>query len=68
MLDGILKKLFGDKNQKDLNELAPIVDSTNEQYVKLRDISDDQLREKTAEFKQAIEKACNEIRDKKTRS
>jgi preprotein translocase subunit SecA len=46
MLDGILKKLFGDKNQKDLNELAPIVDSTNEQYVKLRDISDDQLREK----------------------
>ena len=51
MLDGILKKLFGDKNQKDLNELLPIVDSTNEAYEKFR-ISDDELRNKTKEFKE----------------
>ena len=36
MLDGILKKIFGDKNQKDLNELLPIVDQTNEAYEKLQ--------------------------------
>ena len=39
MLDGILKKIFGDKNQKDLNELLPIVDLTNEAYEKLHDVA-----------------------------
>ena len=30
MFDGILKKLFGDKNKKDLDELLPVVESTNQ--------------------------------------
>tara|TARA_Y100000768_G_scaffold258074_1_gene196246 strand:- start:3743 stop:7132 length:3390 start_codon:yes stop_codon:yes gene_type:complete len=62
MLDGILKKIFGDKNQKDLNELLPIVDLTNEAYEKLQGISDDELRNKTKEFKDIISDSCKSFR------
>ena len=69
MLDGILKKIFGDKNQKDLNELLPIVDLTNKAHEKLQSISDDELRNKTKEFKEIIIDSCisfrNEIKDLK---
>ena len=56
MFDGLLKKLFGDKNQKDLNELLPIVGSTNEAFHKLKNLSDDELRGKTHEFREIINK------------
>ena len=69
MLDGILKKIFGDKNQKDLNELLPIVDLTNKAHEKLQSISDDELRNKTKEFKEIIFDRCisfrNEIQELK---
>ena len=65
MLDGILKKIFGDKNQKDLTELSPIVDLTNDAYQQMQNLSDDQLREKTAEFKSAIENSCISVRESK---
>tara|TARA_B100001093_G_scaffold122136_2_gene114881 strand:+ start:1128 stop:4517 length:3390 start_codon:yes stop_codon:yes gene_type:complete len=66
MFDGLIKKIFGDKNQKDLDELSPIVDSTNEAFLKLQNLSDDQLRAKTADFKSAIEESCSSIRKQKT--
>jgi preprotein translocase subunit SecA len=66
MLDGILKKIFGDKNQKDLTELSPIVDLTNDACQQLQNLSDDQLREKTAEFKLAIENSCISVRENKS--
>ena len=67
MLDGILKKIFGDKNQKDLTELSPIVDLTNDAYQQLQNLSDDQLRDKTAEFKSAIENSCISVRENKSK-
>ena len=47
MLDGILKKLFGDKSQKDLKELSPIINDTAAEFVKVQQFSDDELREQT---------------------
>ena len=47
MLDGILKKLFGDKSQKDLKELSPIINDTAAEFVKVQLLSDDELREQT---------------------
>ena len=41
MFDGILKKLFGDKNKKDLDELLPVVESTNQFSQKLINLSDE---------------------------
>jgi preprotein translocase subunit SecA len=65
MFEGILKKIFGDKNQNDLNELSPIIESSNLAYKDLINISDDHLREKTNEFKLAIQNSCFELKKKK---
>ena len=60
MLDKIFKKLFGDKSQKDLQELLPIVDLINNEFSSLVSITDDELRLKTADFKSRIEKYNSE--------
>jgi len=54
MLKGILSKLFGDKKQKDIQELQPYVDQINGEYAKLSSISNDELRAKTKDFKERI--------------
>ena len=65
MLEFISKGLelfVGSKAKKDLKELTPYVDKVNTEYKKLSSISDDQLREKTAEFKKRIADGLKEIR------
>lgn len=63
-MKNIIKKIFGDKYEKDLKILRPIVDEINAEYDKIKDLTDDQLREKTAEFKQKIKEFTQETRDK----
>ncbi|MCH7973648.1 MAG: preprotein translocase subunit SecA [Bacteroidetes bacterium] len=60
----IVKKLFGDKYAKNLKELSPIVDEINQEYEKIKDISDDELRQKTLEFKEKIQNETSELRNK----
>ncbi len=62
MLQGLLKKVFGDKNEKALKELWPIVDEINREYEKLQDLTDDELRAKTQEFKEKIQDYTEETR------
>ncbi|MHC1737658.1 MAG: preprotein translocase subunit SecA [Ignavibacteriaceae bacterium] len=59
-----IKKLFPDKKTKDASILQPIVDEIVVEYEKLKDLSDDQLKDKTAEFKQKIQDGTAEIRDR----
>jgi preprotein translocase subunit SecA len=72
MFDGILKKLFGDKNKKDLDELFPVVESTNQFSEKVINLSDDELRAKTSEFKKTLENSREatqkEIKDLKEKA
>jgi preprotein translocase subunit SecA len=72
MFDGILKKLFGDKNKKDLDELFPVIESTNQFSEKLINLNDDELRAKTSEFKKILENSCKatqkEIKDLKEKA
>ncbi len=63
MLTKLLKVVFGDKNKKAVKNLWPIVDQVNEEYKKLENLTDDELRGKTAEFKNRIEEETKEIRD-----
>ncbi len=42
-----LKKIFGDKSDKDIKEISPLVDKSNEIFATLRALTNDQLREKT---------------------
>lgn len=49
-----LEKLFGNKHQKDIGAILPIIEEINEEFSKLSSLSDDQLRGKTQEFKSLI--------------
>ena len=40
-------KLFGTKSDKDIKEVLPYVSKVNEEYAKLTNLTDDQLRHKT---------------------
>ena len=60
----LFKKIFGDKNTKDVNDLIPIVAEINEEFAKLQNLTDDELRNKTAEFKLKLQDDTAEIRTK----
>ncbi len=46
-----LKKLFGDTNSKAVRQLQPLVDEINEREPEYQQLSDDELRAKTDEFR-----------------
>ncbi len=58
---GFLRKLFGNKHERDITEIRPIVDQVNEEYKKLSSLSHDQLRNKTLEFRQIIKDYLKDI-------
>lgn len=60
----IIKKVFGDKKSKDVKMLYPIVEEINEEFVKLSNLTDDELRAKTEEFKKRIIDYTAETRSK----
>ncbi len=64
MIQGILKKVFGDKNDKALKELWPMVEVINGEFEKLQNLSDDELKQKTGEFKDRIQSFTAETRNK----
>lgn len=51
---GFLAKIFGSKSERDIKTLQPLVGQINEEYAKLASITNDQLRDKTLEFKSKI--------------
>jgi preprotein translocase subunit SecA len=54
MIGSLIKKVFGDKASRDLKEMQPYVEKVKAEYPKLHDLSNDELRAKTAEFKERI--------------
>ncbi len=56
MVAWILKKILGSKNQRELKRLMPIVLRVNEFDEQFKNLSDDELRAKTAAWKQEISK------------
>lgn len=68
---GFLSKMFGGKkSDKDVKRLEPIVSDINKIYQELQQLSNDQLRNKTHEFRQQIadytKDIAQQIADKKT--
>ena len=61
---GILGKLFGNKYDKDVKEITPLVDKINEEFSKLSSLSNNELREKTTEFKKQISDFISEEKSK----
>ncbi|MCX5890065.1 MAG: preprotein translocase subunit SecA [Deltaproteobacteria bacterium] len=56
MIDLILKKVFGSKNERELKRLAPLVDAINSLEPEYRTLSDAQLLGKTAAFKERLDR------------
>jgi preprotein translocase subunit SecA len=49
-----LAKIFGSKSERDLKEILPLVKEINQHYEQLKNLSNDELRDKTTAFKEAI--------------
>jgi preprotein translocase subunit SecA len=56
-----ITKIFGTKSDRDLKDLTPYVAKVNEAFELLRTLSDDQLRQKTTEFKALINQRLEPI-------
>ncbi|MBU3918942.1 preprotein translocase subunit SecA [Patescibacteria group bacterium] len=52
----ILKKIFGDENEKYLKKIQPLADEINKLEKQFEQFSDEELKNKTKEFKEQIKK------------
>ena len=50
----IISKLFGNKYDKDVKEITPIIEKINFEFSKLSSLTNDDLRKKTSDFKNQI--------------
>ena len=53
ILDNVLKLFVGDKSKKDISDIQPIVAQIKKQESVIEELSIDELRAKTTEFKPA---------------
>ena len=63
ILNSVIKLFVGDKQQKDLKILQPVVDDVNKFETAFSKLSNDALRAKTTEFKTRIKTATKEFDD-----
>ena len=56
-------KAFGSKYERDVKELAPVVERVNEEYAKLDTLTNDELRNKTIEFRSYIKEYLAEVNE-----
>ncbi|NLD39027.1 MAG: preprotein translocase subunit SecA [Desulfatiglans sp.] len=54
MIGDLIKKIFGSKNDRELKRIQPIVESINSHEPFFKSLTDEQLREKTGEFKDRL--------------
>ncbi|MBW1896689.1 MAG: hypothetical protein JRI47_06495 [Deltaproteobacteria bacterium] len=58
MIGNVLKKVFGSKNEREINKLSPMVGQINALEPDMQALSDDQLAAKTQSFKERIEQGA----------
>jgi preprotein translocase subunit SecA len=63
MIDKFLTKVFGSSNQRYLKSVQPLVHKINELEPSVKKLSDDELRARTAVFKEQIQRAVSDSRD-----
>jgi len=61
-----LSTLFPSKSQKDVQRILPMVDEINRFFEEYRGLSDEELKAKTAEFRERIKERTKEIEDENT--
>jgi len=58
-----LKNLFGSKHERDVQDLYPMVEDINQHLASLEALTDDELRNKTIEFRQRIQEYIKTTED-----
>jgi preprotein translocase subunit SecA len=58
MIGNVLKKVFGSKNERELNKLKPVVEQINALESEMQALSDDQLRSRTQTFKERLDQGA----------
>ncbi len=66
-VDKFLTKVFGSSNQRYLKSIMPIVEEINSLEPSIKALSDEQLRARTAEFKEQVQRAVGDVKDKEER-
>ncbi len=63
MLNGLLKKVFGSKNDREIKRIQPIVQEINSHEQEMKPLRDEEFKEQTLRFKEALAggKNLNEI-------
>jgi preprotein translocase subunit SecA len=67
MIDKFLTKVFGSSNQRYLKTIRPIIARINELEPAVKRLSDDELRARTAEFKERVARAVANATDPEDR-
>ena len=63
MINALVAKVFGTKNEREIKRLMPRVEAINALEPEMRKLSDEQLRAKTDEFRGRIQERVNTIPD-----
>ncbi|MGO9126738.1 MAG: preprotein translocase subunit SecA [Terriglobales bacterium] len=63
MINALLGKVFGTKNEREIKRLMPQMEAINALEPATKQLSDDELRAKTAEFRQRIQDRLKNIPD-----
>ncbi len=61
MINTVISKVFGTSNDRAIKRLLPIVNQVNALESSVKDLTDEQLREKTAEFRARLAEALKDI-------
>src|SRR5262245_41683535 len=67
MLESLMKAVFGSRHDRELKRVLPIVDEVNRLFEEYRDLSDDDLRGKTAQFRGRLAEALKEVTEEAER-
>src|SRR4029078_1501447 len=65
--DQLLTKVFGSSNQRYLKSIQPIVEQINALEPEIKKLTDEQMRARTAEFKEQLQQGVGGITDKEER-
>ena len=62
-MKAFVKKLIGNRHEREAKKLNPLIDQINEQFEALSSLSDDRLKAKTQEFRERIQAKTTELQE-----
>ena len=63
MINKLIAKVFGTSNEREIKRIVPLVESINALEPEMKQLSDEQLRAKTEEFRQRIRERVDAVED-----